>query len=129
MSEHAHAESHHSHVKAYVFVFLALMVATVLTVVTAWYLQVGRVPAVTIAIFIAMAKACLVAWIFMHLKDDVKVFTAIATVPLVLFLIVVFLLLPDVGLAVQNPQDIPGHEEQQKWQKIVESAPGGGAKH
>lgn len=55
------------HVKAYVAVFGALAVLTVLTVLAS-YVQVSQTMHITIALIIATVKASLVAAIFMHLK-------------------------------------------------------------
>ncbi len=55
------------HVKAYIGVFIALAVFTVLTVAAA-QIQVSQPMHIAIAMAIAVVKASLVAAIFMHLK-------------------------------------------------------------
>jgi cytochrome c oxidase subunit IV len=55
------------HVKAYVGVFIALAIATVLTVLAS-LLDVSTTAHISIALLIAAVKASLVAAIFMHLK-------------------------------------------------------------
>lgn len=108
----AHAGEHHDHRKLYYAVFGALMLGTLLTVVAAMdmFHGLGRVTNIVIALIIACVKASLVGYIFMHLREEDRVFYGIALFPIVLFLVMVFLLLPDVGLTEPSPLDTPGHE-------------------
>jgi len=109
MSEHAeaHAEhAEHDHRPAYWMVFGALLVGTAITVGAA-QVDMGRAGNITVGVIIGCIKACLVGWIFMHLKDDTKVFTLIALLPIILFFVMIFLLLPDVGLSEVSPLDVP----------------------
>jgi len=72
MSETSQAAAHDEHapnVKAYMMVFGALAVLTVVTVAVS-YLHLSIVPAVIVAMVIAAFKAGLVASIFMHLKGE-----------------------------------------------------------
>ncbi|MEK6675262.1 MAG: cytochrome C oxidase subunit IV family protein [Planctomycetota bacterium] len=62
----AHADVS-KHVKAYIGVFVALAVLTVVTVLAS-YIQVSMGLHITIALVIATIKASFVAAIFMHLK-------------------------------------------------------------
>lgn len=117
MSEHSHADAHaqagapHDHRKLYYAVFAALMLGTVLTVVAAMdvFHGLGRATNIVIALVIASIKASLVGYIFMHLRHEDRVFYGIALFPILLFLVMVFLLLPDVGLTEASPIDTPGH--------------------
>ena len=76
-SEHAHAHAHphghtpHTHghispVSLYITIFLALMVLTVVTVGAA-YVDLGQLNFL-VAMIIAVFKASLVVWYFMHVK-------------------------------------------------------------
>ena len=73
-SEHAHAHAHaHSHgaghispVSLYITIFLALMVGTALTVAAA-FVDLGTFN-FPVAMLIAVFKASLVVWYFMHVK-------------------------------------------------------------
>jgi cytochrome c oxidase subunit 4 len=66
MSDH---DSHLHDIKPYLFVFGALLVLTVVTVlVSYWHLPPG--PAILVGLFIATVKASLVAAFFMHLKNE-----------------------------------------------------------
>ena len=57
------------HVKVYVGVFIALMVATVITVSVS-YMRLAILGAVTVAMIVATVKGSLVAAYFMHLKSE-----------------------------------------------------------
>jgi cytochrome c oxidase subunit 4 len=63
------AEDIQAHVRLYLKVFLALGILTLVTVGVA-YLHLPHTPAVLVALFIAAAKASLVAMFFMHLKGE-----------------------------------------------------------
>jgi cytochrome c oxidase subunit IV len=76
-SEHAHAHAHphghtpHAHghispISLYITIFLALMVLTVVTVAAA-YVDLGQLNFL-VAMIIAVFKASLVVWYFMHVK-------------------------------------------------------------
>src|SRR3954454_2328683 len=64
MTGHHHIDS----VKTYVFVFLALIVATVLTTAVA-FVDLGRF-SVVVALAIAVCKMLLVALFFMHVRHS-----------------------------------------------------------
>jgi cytochrome c oxidase subunit 4 len=61
-----------AHVRTYMMVFGALMVLTLVTVAVS-YLDMPRLPAVTVALLIASFKAALVAMFFMHLKGERRI--------------------------------------------------------
>lgn len=69
MSEHVDIDKQ---VRIYFLVFGALMVGTLVTVLAA-ELDVSVPVAITIGLFIATAKASLVACFFMHLIDEKKI--------------------------------------------------------
>jgi cytochrome c oxidase subunit IV len=79
--EHAHGE-HKSHKKEYIFIFVIL---AVLTAVEIWVAEVpgisklGKGSALT---GLAVGKACLVAYYYMHLKEETKWMKFIAAVPI-----------------------------------------------
>ncbi len=65
----ASGESFEQIQKSYFKVFLALMVLTALTVAVTT-IHFGDVLNIVVGVLIAVAKAALVIWIFMHLKFD-----------------------------------------------------------
>lgn len=79
MSEHKH--EHKSHTKEYVIVFFVLTFLTLLELAipglnTAYhYKAIGLVA-------LAMGKACIVAYFYMHLKEETRWMTLIACIPL-----------------------------------------------
>ena len=78
------------HVKTYYMVFGALAVLTVVTVAVA-YIHLSIVPALIVALFIAMIKGGLVACYFMHLISEKKVIYWTLAITVV-FLICMFIL-------------------------------------
>ncbi len=78
------------HVRVYIIVFAALAALTIVTVAIA-YLELSIVPAIMVALFIAIVKGSLVAGYFMHLISEKKVIISILIVAGV-FLIVLFVL-------------------------------------
>ena len=79
MAAHAHAPAHghdahdvRKDVRKYIFVFVALLVGTVLTVFM-YYVHLHSVAlTIVVALFIATIKASLVAGFFMHLISERK---------------------------------------------------------
>ena len=66
-----HAADLDRHVRAYVLVFVSLMVLTLVTVaVSYWHLPVHK--AIAVALLIATVKGSLVACYFMHLISEKK---------------------------------------------------------
>ncbi len=65
----ASGESFEQIQKSYLKVFIALMVLTALTVAVTT-IHFGDVMNIVVGVLIAVAKAGLVIWIFMHLKFD-----------------------------------------------------------
>jgi cytochrome c oxidase subunit IV len=100
MSEHhaEHADPHHHggghdpaeidrHVKVYVTVFAALMVLTIVTVAIS-YLHLPTVPAVALALFVAVVKGSLVASFFMHLISEKKLIVWVLALTVLFFFFV-----------------------------------------
>ena len=71
MNEPSLIHHHISPISLYIKVFAALMVLTAVTVGVA-YVDLGLLN-VFVAITIAVTKACLVAWFFMHLSHSAKI--------------------------------------------------------
>ena len=80
MGDHSSPEQLKKDIRAYLFVFGALLVGTILTV-WASYIHFGSVAAnITIALIIATVKASLVAGYFMHLISEKKaIYATLAT--------------------------------------------------
>jgi cytochrome c oxidase subunit 4 len=102
-SEHAkddpHAADIDRHVRAYVTVFVALMV---LTLVTVWVSSLGLTLrlAVSVALGIATVKASLVAGVFMHLSSEKKLI--LLGLALTAFFFLFCLLMPGVSDMLNN---------------------------
>ena len=95
MSE-AHTADHKKHVRAYILVFVSLMVLTLVTVgVSTMHLSV--VPAVTLALLIATVKGSLVACYFMHLISEKKLILWVMLLTVAFF--AVLLLVPTFTVA------------------------------
>lgn len=69
---HSSPEEIQASVKRYIFVFVALIVGTVLTVAASWLKIESVALTVAIALFIACIKGFLVAGYFMHLISEKK---------------------------------------------------------
>ena len=67
MSETSNVEDIKKHIRIYMMVFTALAVLTVVTVAVA-YLGLPIVPALIVALIIAIVKGTLVASFFMHIS-------------------------------------------------------------
>ena len=75
MSEHHTAEDIKKHARVYINVFVALMALTIITVGIS-YLHLSVVPAIILALIVAMIKGTLVASYFMHLISEKKMIFA-----------------------------------------------------
>ena len=74
---HAHAGEHSPeevkrHIRRYLYVFYVLLVGTIITVLASYIHFSHPVLAISVALFIASAKAFLVAGYFMHLVSERK---------------------------------------------------------
>lgn len=83
--------------KTYLIVFGALAFLTLLTVGVS-YLHLNRPGAIAIALLVAGIKVTLIAAFFMHLKFEKKVIHGIFYTALFFVLILLFLVLPDIGI-------------------------------
>ncbi len=90
-SPHTHIDS----VKTYVFVLLALLVATIATTAVA-YVDLGPF-SVVVALAIACTKMILVALFFMHIRHSTKLTKLVVIGGLLWLLILLFLTLADFG--------------------------------
>jgi len=79
-----HAVDIDKHVRAYITVFVALMVLTVVTVAVS-YLDLAVPIAVTVALFVATVKGALVAGYFMHLISEKKLIYAVLALTVAFF--------------------------------------------
>lgn len=80
----------------YMAIFWVLLVLT-LVEVGVYYLHIGRVFMVTALVLLALMKAFLVAWYFMHLRSEKFTLIMITVIPLLLAVDLFLGLLPDVG--------------------------------
>lgn len=81
----------------YIYVFLALAICTILSFFV--YGAIGGATAAVIIMLVAVIKAALVIWIFMHVKFDwPRIYFLIVPV-IILGVMMMFVLLPDIVLA------------------------------
>ncbi len=85
------------HVRIYISVFVALAFLTLVTV-TISYLHLALLPAVLVALFIAIVKGSLVACFFMHLISEKTVIFSVLAFTAIFFL--ALLLLPTLSHAI-----------------------------
>lgn len=78
---HAHGE-HKSHKKEYIIIFVVLAVLTALEIWVAEVKELSKVGKGSALTFLAVGKAFLVAYYYMHLKEETKWTKFIAAVPL-----------------------------------------------
>ena len=81
--------------KTFVFVWVALLVLTAITI-TAAGLHFGRFSVLS-AIAIATLQAGLVLWFFMHLKYEARLFKLLLLVPIVTLAVIIGLTFVDIG--------------------------------
>jgi|TARA_B110000014_G_scaffold240802_1_gene209169 cytochrome c oxidase subunit 4 len=93
MGGHNSPEDIKKETRTYLLVFVALAVATVLTVAVS-YLDLTTPQAVTLALFIATIKGGLVAAFFMHLLSEEKFIYAVLVLTIVFF---IFLFIIPIG--------------------------------
>ena len=100
MSDHHNAHDIEATKKKYIYVFLALIVGTVITV-GAYFLDIDSMAlTIALALFIASVKAFLVAGFFMHLIDEKKMIYGILAST-------VFFFIGLMGLTLWALQDFP----------------------
>ena len=90
MSNHAHTHDIGKEIRGYFFIFAALLVLTVVTVL-ANKIHLALQLTVTMALFIAAIKASLVACYFMHLISERKLIYIILSFTVFFFLCMIFL--------------------------------------
>jgi cytochrome c oxidase subunit 4 len=105
MAEHTH-EHHVPSIRTYIFVFIALLVGTALTVAAA-EVDLGIFNNV-VALGIAGTKAAIVGIFFMHLRHSTKmtILTAIAGVFWLFLMIGMFMM--DYGSRIASVLPVPG---------------------
>jgi len=86
--------SHVVDTKTFVVIWIILLILTALTVKVA-DMQLGKVSMLA-NLLIASSKACLVLWIFMHLKYERRVFKLLLFVPLGTITIIIGLTFFDI---------------------------------
>ena len=92
-------EKKHTHslsIKSYIFIWLALLELTALSVAAATV--DFKALAVGVALFIAIIKTFIVGAYFMHLKFDSKIITVMVLITLFVFLTFIVLTFFDYGL-------------------------------
>jgi cytochrome c oxidase subunit 4 len=87
----AHSAEFDKHVRGYIFVFVSLMVLTLMTV-GVWRIHLPVHLAIAVALAIATVKGSLVACYFMHLISEKKLILYVMAFTIVFF--IVLLLVP-----------------------------------
>lgn len=77
----AHAHEHKSHKKQYIIIFVVLAVMTALEIGVAEIEGLSKFSKGSSLTFLAVGKAFLVAYFYMHLKEETKWLKFIAAVP------------------------------------------------
>jgi len=94
---------HHDHTKLYYMIGGALGVATALSFVANFALG-QNLSSAAIIMVVAIIKACLVGWIFMHLKWDWSRLYFLIFPVMIMGVMMVLVLLPDIVFAWIQPQ-------------------------
>ena len=84
------------HTVNYYYIFFALVILTIVTVLVAFHRFESEVVNLLLALLVATIKATLVAMFFMHLKFEGKLIYTIFIVPLMLCVLLTVALIPDV---------------------------------
>lgn len=82
MSEVSHSHEHKSHKKEYFLVFIALAVLTVLEIWVAEIPGLAKMTKGASLTLLAVGKAFIVAYFYMHLKEETKWLKFIAAIPM-----------------------------------------------
>ena len=85
-----HAEDIQKHVRTYMVVFAALAALTVVTVAIS-YMHLSTVPAIALAMAVAITKGSLVALFFMHLIDEQKAIYWVLGLTAAFFVVLMFI--------------------------------------
>ena len=91
-SQAAHADSNATYIK--VFIWLAVLTALELGIV---YQHIARAAMIGALVILALMKAFLVAWHYMHLKGERWTLIVVAVLPLLLIVDLLIGILPDIG--------------------------------
>jgi caa(3)-type oxidase subunit IV len=98
-----HGADHHDSVfKAYLAVFIALSGFTAVSFIANWFAQrdyISVTAAVSVIMIVAVIKACLVGYIFMHLKWDWYKLYFMIVPAFIIGTMMIIVLLPDIVLA------------------------------
>ena len=84
------------HTVNYYYIFFALVILTIVTVLVAFHRFESEVVNLLLALLVATIKATLVAMFFMHLKFEGKLIYLIFIVPLLLCVLLTVAIIPDV---------------------------------
>ncbi len=82
MSESSH--NHKSHKKEYFKIFFVLTALTIVELIVP-AMKISQFAKGSSLTFLALGKACIVAWSYMHLKDETKWMRFVALVPISAF--------------------------------------------
>ena len=92
-----HSATHHVSLQTYLVIFALLMVLLVVTVLAAFYVDLGAAN-ILVALLIALVKAALVVLFFMHVKYEAN-WKYVLTIPATFMAIFLGLaLVPDIGM-------------------------------
>ena len=90
------------HAVNYYYIFFALVILTIVTVLVAFHRFESEVVNLLLALLVATIKATLVAMFFMHLKFEGKLIYLIFIVPLLLCVLLTVAIIPDVLMTDPN---------------------------
>ena len=114
----------HHHVNYY-YIFFALVILTIVTVLVAFHRFESEVVNLLLALLVATIKATLVAMFFMHLKFEGKLIYMIFIVPLLLCVLLTVALIPDVLLPSQSTNNVSMHLFNFEWvHELIKGAVG-----
>jgi cytochrome c oxidase subunit 4 len=108
---------HEDHVRDLVRIYIALLVLLALTVGAA-FVHLGTLN-IVVALTIAIAKACMVIWVFMHVREGGRLVWIFATAAFVWLGILLVLTLSDYLSRNQIPRGHPYNTDS----PFIESAP------
>ena len=77
--------SHHSHKKEYFKIFLVLTALTIVELIIP-NMKISQSIKASSLIFLALGKASIVGWSYMHLKDETKWMRFVALIPIAAFI-------------------------------------------
>ena len=127
-TDSAHANDAHQHsTKSYFVVWIILLACTVLTVLTGRTDLSHLFPSanIVLALTIAVIKASLVVWYFMHMREAAGTNRIVFVTSFVFLLVMIFGVFGD--LWTRNPMTLPYHTPTTEGPEI--QVPEGGAHH